>query len=144
MKVSDIMCRDVTTIKLGTTLREAAQLMKQHDIGSLPVTDDDRIKGMLTDRDIVVRALADGKNPEEVRAADAMTQKIQYIFEDEDIAQAAERMKSQQIRRLVVLNRDKRLVGFVSLGDLARDADDERMTGDVTRRVSEPSGVTAH
>ena len=86
----------------------------------LPVTDGDKIKGMVTDRDIVIRAVALGKDLTKANAREAMTEHIRYVFDDEDISEAAKAMKGKQIRRLVVLNRAKRLIGLVSLGDLAR------------------------
>jgi CBS domain-containing protein len=143
MKIADIMSRDVDSIRLETTLTEAAKKMKEHDIGSLPVTDGQKIHGMLTDRDIVIRAIAQDKDPNRTTAREAMTEKILYVFDDQDVKEAAESMKDQQVRRLVVLNRDKRLVGFVSMGDLSRKANDEHLTASVAGRVAEPAGQHA-
>jgi CBS domain-containing protein len=143
MKIADIMSRDVDSIRLDTPLTEAAKKMRDHDIGSLPVTDGQKIHGMLTDRDIVVRALAMDKDPAKTTAREAMTEKIRYVFDDQDVSEAAESMKDQQIRRLVVLNRDKRLVGFVSMGDLSRKTNDEHLTASVARTCSEPNAPHA-
>ena len=139
MKVSDVMSRRVTTINLSATLHEAAEKMRAEDIGALPVVDPgaDKIKGMLTDRDIVVRAAALGKNLETATAEEAMTARIRYVFEDEDISKAAEQMMDKQIRRLVVLNQDKRLVGLVALSDLALKGQDEHLSAGIVKCVSE-------
>jgi CBS domain-containing protein len=113
--------------------------MRDMDIGPLPVCgDNDRLVGMLTDRDITVRAVAEGQDPRTAKVRDAMTPDIVYCFEDQDVSEAAQLMKDQQIRRLVVLNRDKRLVGIVSLGDLAVETGDERLAGNTLEAVSEP------
>jgi len=122
-----------------STLQEAAQRMKDLDVGPLPICRNDRLAGMLTDRDIVLRAVATGADPKTTRVADVMTPHVEYCFEDEDVEQAAGRMRDKQIRRLVVLNRDKRLVGIVSLGDLAVDARDEQLVGATLEGISEPA-----
>src|SRR5262245_56067255 len=119
MKVFDVMTQGVECIRPEATLREAADKMKALDIGPLPVCENDRLVGMLTDRDITVRATAAGVPPGLGQVRDVMTPDIVYCFEDQDIVEAAQLMEQNQIRRLVVLNRDKRLVGIVSLGDLA-------------------------
>ena len=107
-------------------------------VGSLPVCENDRLVGMLTDRDIVVRAIADGCDTKTTTAREIMTPDIVYCFEDQDVQEAARLMEQNQIRRLVVLNRDKRLVGIVSLGDLAVETGDEHLTGKTLEKVSEP------
>lgn len=137
MKIRDIMSTEPTVINLETTLEEASKKMKELDIGSLPVTDGVKIKGMLTDRDIVTRAVAAGKNPADTTAGDVMTENIKYVFEDEDVSAAAESMKNLQIRRLVVLNRDKNLVGFVSTADVHLKSGDAEMTADIAKCCSE-------
>jgi CBS domain-containing protein len=120
------------------TLQKAAQKMKDLDVGPLPVCDNDRLAGMLTDRDVVVRCVAEGKDPRATKVRDAMTEGINDCFEDDDVAVAARQMRDRQIRRLVVLNRDKRLVGIVSLGDLASQTDGEE-AGKTLETVSQPS-----
>lgn len=102
-----------------TTLADAATIMDKLNVGALPICDHDRLTGMLTDRDIVVRAVARGRDPQSTTARDAMTEGIVYVYEDEDAGEAARVFESKQIRRLPVLNREKRMVGIVSLGDLA-------------------------
>jgi len=113
--------------------------MKSLDVGPLPICDGERLVGMVTDRDITVRATAQGRDPNTTRVRDVMTEEVFYCFEDQEIEDAAEIMERAQIRRLVVLNRDKRLVGIVSLGDLAVETGDEELSGEVVRHVSEPA-----
>ncbi|MGQ0558083.1 MAG: CBS domain-containing protein [Sphingosinicella sp.] len=124
MKVSDCMTRDVQMIEPNQPISQAAQFMLKADTGSLPVSDGDRLVGMITDRDIAVRAVADGRGPE-TPVKDVMTDEVLYCYEDQTIDEIARNMSEQQVRRLPVLNRDKRLVGIISLGDLARHTDDE-------------------
>jgi len=134
MKVSDIMTRDVCLVTPQQTLREAAELMERHDVGSLPVQDNDRLVGMLTDRDIVVRAIARGQGPE-TPVREAMTADIKYCYEDQDVDEVSRNMADLEIRRLPVVNRDKRLVGIVSLANVAHSEDDaaDRMVRAVAR-----------
>lgn len=143
MKLSDIMTRNVNVVHPDATIREAAEKMKAHDIGVLPVCDGEKIKGMITDRDIVIRAVGMGKDTRKAPVREAMTRDVAYCFEDEEVADAARVMKEKQIRRLLVLDRDKKLVGLISLGDLSRQGDDERLSGEVVRSVSEPSDADA-
>src|SRR5262245_20535384 len=110
MRVSEVMTRGVECTRPDATLQEAAAKMKSLDVGPLPVCDNDRLVGMVTDRDITVRATAEGEAPTRVRVRDIMTPEVTYCFEDQDVAQAAQLMKEKQVRRLVVLNRDKRMV----------------------------------
>jgi CBS domain-containing protein len=119
MKISDVMTRDAKMANPDDTLQDAAKLMKDCDCGVLPVRDEDRLIGMITDRDIAVRAIAEGKGPNS-QVRDAMTMEVKYCFEDEDIDHVCENMGDIQLRRLPVMDRNKRLVGIVSLGDLAR------------------------
>lgn len=119
MQVSKVMTRDVKIASPDDTLQRAAQLMSEGDFGILPVGENDRLVGMLTDRDITVRAVAQGKAPAQCHVRDVMSHDIKYIYEDETLEDAARNMSELQVRRLPVLNRDKRLVGIVSLGDLA-------------------------
>jgi len=143
MQLKEVMTRHVEVVHPDDTVHAAAEKMKQLDIGPLPVCDGDRLVGMLTDRDITVRATAEGHDPKKVQVRDVMTPDIIYCFEDQEVHEAARIMQEQQIRRLVVLNRDKRLVGIVSLGDLAvhtgeEDLADEEL-GETLAGVSEPS-----
>jgi len=139
MILKDIMTREVEVVHPNATLQEAADKMDALNVGPLPVCDGDRLLGMVTDRDITVRATAAGLDPKAARVRDAMTEDVIYAFEDQDVREAARLMEDKQIRRLVVLNRDKRLVGIVSLGDIATATGDERQTGEILERVSTPS-----
>jgi CBS domain-containing protein len=140
MQVKDVMTRGVECVRPNDNIAAAAQKMKDLDVGALPVCgDDDRLKGMITDRDITVRATAGCCDPSATCVSDAMSPNVIYVFEDQDVTEAARLMKENQIRRLVVLNRDKRLVGIVSLGDLAVKNGDEGLSGKTLEQVSEPA-----
>jgi CBS domain-containing protein len=139
MQIEQIMTRNVEIISPNTPLREAAQKMRDLDVGSLPVCDGQRLQGMLTDRDITIRATAEGHNPDTTRAADVMTAEIFYCYDDQDIKEAAKVMEDKQIRRLPIVNRDKMLVGIVSLGDLAVDGGKRKLAGGALTEISRPS-----
>jgi CBS domain-containing protein len=139
MQLKQIMTRDVEVIHPNATVEEAAEKMESLNVGPLPVCDGDRLVGMVTDRDITVRATAVGVDPGQVKVRDVMTPDVVYAFEDQDVREAARLMERHQVRRLVVLNRDKRLVGIVSLGDLAEATRDEKLSGEILEGVSEPS-----
>jgi CBS domain-containing protein len=139
MRLSDVMTRQVEVVRPDDTLEEAAARMSSLDIGPLPVCDGDRLVGMLTDRDITVRATAAGRDPKTTLVRDVMTEQVVYAFDDQDTNDAARLMEKHGIRRLVILNRDKRLVGIISLGDLAVDTQDDQLSGEVLERVSEPA-----
>lgn len=137
MRVSEIMTRDFQVVTTRTSLQSAAALMRNGGFGYLPVKDGDKLKGALTDRDIVVRGLADGLGPE-AAVGQILSETMIYCFEDDDIREAADLMKREQIRRLAVLNDAKRLTGIVSLGDIARITDDQSLTGEIEVRVAQP------
>ena len=135
-KVSEVMTRDVRLVGPDDTIRQAASIMVDSDIGSLPVAGNDRLIGMITDRDIVLRAVAQGLDAQTpVRAV--MTDKIQYCFEDEDVTQVAEHMSGLGVRRLPVLSREKRLVGIISLSNVAHDGND-KATNKLLKGVAVP------
>ena len=140
MKLKGIMTRDVEVIHPDDSLQTAAQKMQDRDIGFLPVCDGDRLVGVVSDRDIIVRVIAEGMDPKAMIGRDLVTAPVIYCFEDQDVDEAARIMQDNQIRRLVILNRDKRLVGVVSLGDLARNRPADR-SGEVLQSVSEPDGT---
>lgn len=119
MKVKEIMSDKVEIVSPETTLKDAAHKMKQLDIGSLPVCDGRRLVGMLTDRDIAVRSTAQGDDPNAVQVKDAMTPKVAWCFDDQDIEEAVKIMESKQLRRLPVINHSKMLSGIISLGDIS-------------------------
>jgi CBS domain-containing protein len=140
MKVSECMSSDVRIASPAWSIRDAARAMKEIDSGFLPVGEHDRLVGMVTDRDIAIRAVAEGKGPDtEVR--DVMSGEVIYCFEDDDLDSVATRMSDRKIRRLPVLNRDKRLVGVVSLGDLSQSPEDDgRRAAAALGGVSTPGG----
>ena len=137
MNVREVMSRDVKIASPEDTLQHAAELMVDIDAGVLPVGENDRLVGMLTDRDITVRAVAKGKAPDRTKVREVMSPEIKYIYEDESLEDAAENMGKLQIRRLPVLNREKRLVGIVSLGDLALKK--KGKAGDALQGISQPA-----
>jgi CBS domain-containing protein len=141
MKISDVMTRDVEIASPGDTLQTAARMMADIDSGILPVGENDRLVGMVTDRDITVRAVAEGKAPNDCAVRDVMTTAIRYCFEDEDIGQASRLMAENGVRRLPVLNRDKRLVGIISLGDIAAAGQDTGRSGEALGRIADTPGT---
>jgi len=132
------MTRNAECVRPDASVQEAAGRMKTLDVGSLPVCDSDRLVGVITDRDIAVRSASAGHDPRSDRVDKNMTPGIVFCFEDEDAEDAAKKMRDKQIRRLPVLNRDKRLVGIVSLGDLAVETRDDKLAGRTLEEVSEP------
>lgn len=139
MLVRDVMTPHAECVSPDDTLQEAARKMRLLDVGPLPVCDHDRVVGIITDRDITVRATAEGLDPKTAKVRQAMTEGIDYCFEDDDIAEAEQLMAERQVRRLPVMSRDKRLVGIVSLGDLATKDNYPDRPGEVLREVSEPA-----
>ena len=138
MKVGEIMTRGVEVAKPDDTLQQAAGRMAELDTGVLPVGEGDRLVGMLTDRDIAIRAVAQGKGPD-AKVSDAMTPEVRHCFEDEDLDDVVRNMGENKVRRLPVMSRDKRLVGIVSLGDVALYGDSGH-TDAAAAAVSEPGG----
>jgi CBS domain-containing protein len=136
--VRDVMSRDVQLTNPDQTLREAAALMKKIDAGVLPVAENDKLLGMITDRDIAIRGIAEGKGPN-TKVRDVMSHEIKYCFEDEAVAHVVENMAELQVRRLPVVNRDKRLVGIMSLGDLATEGALAKTTK-ALHGISQPGG----
>ena len=143
MQVKDVMTRGAEVVRPDATLQEAANKMKSLDIGPLPVCDGDKIIGMLTDRDITVRATAEGLDPKQTRVREVMSKELITCLEDQDVKEAAELMQSKQIRRVPILNKDKRLVGMLSLGDLAHRSQDSKLAGKTLEEVSTP-GKSCH
>ncbi len=140
MQLKEVMTRGVEVIAADASLSEAAARMQALDVGLLPVGVGDELVGMLTDRDITVRATAAGDDPLTTRVRDMMTTEIIACYEDEDLTAGAQVMAKRQVRRLLILDRDEQLVGVVSLGDVATITGDARLTGGVLEGVSEPSG----
>jgi CBS domain-containing protein len=136
MQLKDIMTPEVERIHKDENLQKAAQRMKVLDVGLIPIYDGDRLVGMLTDRDITVRATAAGCHPATTPVGHVMTPEVVYCFEDQSVEEAATVMEDKQIRRLIVLNRDKRLVGVVALGDLATHTGARRAAGEAREEIS--------
>jgi CBS domain-containing protein len=138
MKISDVMTPDVQLCTPEDTVRDAAEAMAELDVGLLPVAQDDHLVGMISDRDVAVRAVGKGRGPD-TRIRDVMTADVKYCFDDQDVESVSWNMGDIQVRRLPVLNRQKRLVGIISLGDIARS-----QAGDVTagslHQISQPGG----
>jgi CBS domain-containing protein len=139
MKIRDILTKNPEVIRPDATICEAARKMKQLDIGVLPVCDGERLVGCLTDRDLTIRAIAEGCDPFSTKVREVMTPEIFYCFEDDDLDAAAEIMEDKQIRRLPVISRNKRLVGIITVGDLAVRTRDEHLVEAVMERVCEPA-----
>ena len=139
MILKDVMTHGVEVITPEATLQQAAAKMRRLNIGPLPVCDGDQLIGMLTDRDITVRAVAEGCDPTTTTVREAMTPDLAYCFEDQPIEDAVQMMERYQIRRLPILSREKRLVGMVSLGDLAVSSGNETQVGATLKQVSEPA-----
>lgn len=140
MQVAEIMSKNVRLTSPSDTIEQAAKLMKQMDCGALPVGENDRLVGVVTDRDIALRAVAKGKSPKQCKVKEVMSKGIKYVYEDEPTEAVAESMKKLQLRRLPVLNRDKRLVGIVALGDLATRHDGS-LAGEALHGVSEKNAL---
>ena len=139
MKVSEVMTTEVETISSDQTAREAASFMLRADAGSIPVCEGERVIGMITDRDIAVRGVAEGRGPD-TPVSELMSDGIICAHEDEDVAQVAQRMSDEQVRRIPVLDSDEKLVGIVSLGDLARETRGETAE-QALEGVSAPGGM---
>jgi CBS domain-containing protein len=138
MRVQEAMSRDVRVANPGQSIRDVAKMMDEIDAGAMPVGENDRLVGMITDRDIAIRAVALGKGPD-TPVRDVMSKDVKYCYEDEDLEHVAKNMADIQVRRLPVVNRDKRLVGIVSLGDIAQ-REDAKTIGKATAGVSKPGG----
>ncbi len=139
MKVSEAMSREVRIMNPEGTIREAARMMAEIDAGALPVGANDRLVGMITDRDITVRAVAHGRPPS-TKVADVMSNEILYCYEDDELEAVANNMAAVKVRRLPVLDCDKRLVGIISMGDLALNEEPET-AGQTVAAISEPGGA---
>jgi CBS domain-containing protein len=138
MRVSEVMTRGVRVANPDQTISEAARLMAEIDAGALPVGEDERLVGMITDRDIAVRAVARDM-PASTKVREIMSEEVLYCFDDQDIEEVAQNMSDVKVRRLPVVDRDKRLVGIVSLGDVAQN-EDKRTSGKAIAGVSQRGG----
>ena len=138
MQVRDAMTRDVRLATPGQTIRDVAQMMAEIDAGILPVGENDRIVGMISDRDIAVRAVAAGKGPETPVRDVMSTEHIHYCFEDDDIEDVAKSMGDHKVRRMPVMDRNKRLVGIISLGDVSQS--EQKAAGKGLENITEKGG----
>jgi CBS domain-containing protein len=139
MRVSEAMTREVRVANPGQSIREVASIMAEIDAGAMPVGEDDRLVGMITDRDIAIRAVAQGKGPDTPVREVMSTEQVLYCYDDEDLDHVAKNMSEQQVRRLPVVNREKRLVGIVSLGNLAQR--ETRAANKAVKGVTKPGGA---
>ena len=135
--LKDLMSKDVKVISPDTTIREAAHAMLEGNFGMLPVSENDRMVGAISDRDIAIRAVAEGKGPD-TKVRDVMSEGISWAYEDDTVDKAAKIMSERQVRRLPVVNRDKRLVGIVSLGDFAVESGDIKPAAAALAKISAP------
>lgn len=139
-KISEIMTPDVTFLSPDSYVQEAAKMMRDEDIGSIPICNGKRLVGMVTDRDIVIRAIADGKKPDDCKVSDVMSSEVTWCFDDQMVDEVLQQMAEQQIRRIPVVSRNKELCGIVSLGDMATRQDEhidqtlEKISGSTSRR----------
>jgi CBS domain-containing protein len=144
VKIRDLMTPDAVAAHPGTTLRAAAEMMRLLNVGSLPVVEEERIVGIVTDRDIVVRGIALGFRPEGASVADVMTRNVQTCSVEDEAEEVARQMRDLQVRRMLVTDEQGRLVGIVSLGDLAVELVDQELAGNVLEGISEPAVPAAH
>ena len=136
MRIGDVMSRDVCVISPSTSMQDAARRMAERDIGCLPVGENDRLVGMVTDRDMVLRGISEGRSADSP-VGEVMTPEVKYCFEDEEVDEVAANMAGLEKRRLPVLDRDMRLVGIVSLANFAHSRDDEA-SQELLRGVARP------
>ena len=138
-QLRSIMTRNVQVVQPESSVFEAATMMRRLNVGFLPVCDGRRLEGVITDRDIVIRPIADSRDPQLTPVRDAMSPQLVYAYDGDSVEHAAELMRQHQIRRLPIVDHNKHLVGIVSLGDLAVDAGNDRLSGATLERISEPS-----
>ena len=141
MRVSEAMTREVRVATPGQSIRDVAKMMDESNAGSMPVGENDRLVGMITDRDIAIRAVAQGKGPDTPVREVMSSEKVLYCYEDDEISSVAKNMSEEQVRRLPVVNREKRLVGIISFGDVAQK--ETRSAGKAAKGVTKPGGQHA-
>jgi CBS domain-containing protein len=142
MQIREVMTQGAEVVHFDAPAIEAAAKMRELDVGSLPVCDGERLEGLLTDRDIAIRLVAEGLDPSVTKVSDIMTPGATYCFDDQTVEEAANLMEAHQIRRLPILNRDKHLIGILSLGDLAvrtAGTEDQDLADEALQDISEPS-----
>ena len=142
MQIREIMTQGAEVVYIDDTAQEAAAKMRELDVGALPVCDGDGIQGVVTDRDMALRLVAEGCDPARTKVSDIMTAGVSYCFDDQPVEEAVILMEAEQIRRLPVFNHEKQLVGMLSLGDLAlrtEGTEDEELADEALKDISEPS-----
>lgn len=142
MKVRDAMTADVSVAAPSDAIRQVARQMSEIDTGFMPVCDGRKVLGVITDRDIVLRVVAEGGDPE-APVSEYMTEGVEYAYDTDDLKRVADRMGDDQIRRMIVVNADKDLVGVLSLGDVAREGK-AKMVGQTLEEISDPGDEPAH
>ena len=135
MKVRAIMSTNVECIPPDTGIQDLANKMKTLDVGFMPVCENDRLVGTVTDRDIVIRGIAGGQNITSLKAKNVMNKEVYWCYDDQDVREAAEEMRDKEVRRMLILNKDKRLVGVVSIGDISKV--EEHETGKTLKDITE-------
>lgn len=139
MELREIMTRNVEVVSSDASLKDAASKMKILDVGLIPVCDGDRLQGMLSDHDITIRATADGRDPKTTKVNEVMSTDLAYCLEEQEVEEAVSLMEARQIRRVPILDQDKRLVGIVSLADIAVHVRDRDLSGETLEEISEPA-----
>lgn len=139
MKINEIMTTDFEMIDSSASLTEAAEKMKSLNVGFLPVREGTRLAGLVTDRDIVIRGLAEGLDPDSTSVKDIISSEVVYCYDDDSVEEAARLMEDNQIRRLIVVNHDQTPVGILSIGDIAVKSGQEELAGEILERISEPA-----
>src|SRR5262249_29927746 len=137
MKIDEIMTRNVECVEPTLPIAKAAEKMRDMDIGFLPICENDKLTGAVTDRDITIRSVAQGRDPRLAPVSEIMTQDIFFCYDDEDVEHVAHYMQEKEVRRIVILNRQKRLVGVVSLGDIARTSGEQGLAGETLGQIAE-------
>jgi CBS domain-containing protein len=137
-QIKDVMTHDVVTLAPTAKVTQAAEAMKSLNVGAIPICDGGRLLGMVTDRDLVVRVIAEHRNPETETINNIMTTDVDYCYEDQTVEEAAHVMEDRQVRRMPIVNHDKELVGIVSLGDVAVKGADKSTTADALEQISQP------
>jgi CBS domain-containing protein len=137
MKIQEIMSRNVQCIAPTTPIAKAAERMRERDIGFLAICDNDRLVGTITDRDITIRSVAQGRDPRLAPVEEIMTPAVFYSYEEDDLEHVAKYMQEKEVRRMLILDRQKRLVGVVSLGDIARASGEKQLAGETLGEIAE-------
>jgi CBS domain-containing protein len=138
MKVSEVMTQEVRSIHPQRGLPEAALVMRKYDLGCLPVTQGKKLVGIVTDRDLALRAIGEGRDLATSLIDDVMTKTVVYVYDDQEVEEAIRLMSTAQVRRLPVLNREGKLVGILALADLALDGFDPKVAGQMLRKIAQP------